>query len=130
MKDSASYLIKLLDCETAAWSEDLRRVLLATEPTEISETPQHCVVYFALSQARRRLETSRAQGKTTFGIESLIATLSALNEDETLDYYVISNSTHLGTCYVLQNRLLGCEFVLKSGTQSKRGLWIDGKPIA
>ncbi|WP_175948808.1 hypothetical protein [Burkholderia pyrrocinia] len=125
-----SYLINLLDqVPDVPWSEDLRNVLLSTDLKENPSGPQHCTVYFALKQARRRLESSRARGKTTFGIESLISELSKLNEDESLDYYVISTSRHLGTSYVLRGRLLGCEFVLKSGSETKPGLWVDGKQI-
>ena len=119
MKDRLYYLMELLDRESAPWADKLRRVLLSTGTTVAPENPQNCTVHFALNQARRRLETSRALDKKTFGIESLITALSELNEDVFLDYYVVSNSMHLGTCYVLQGRLLGCEFVQKPTTESK-----------
>ncbi len=130
MNDKNSFLISLLDREAgSSWSEELRRVLLSADASSVSHSPQHCSVHFALAQARRRLETSYGLGKRTFGMESLISVLEPLDKDAMLDYYVISTATDLGTCYLYQNRLLGCEFVRKSGTESKPGLWIDGKRI-
>jgi hypothetical protein len=129
MKNIVTYLMTLLDHASAQWTEELRVVLRSAEATGAKVCAQHCTVQFALSQAVRRLETSRALAKSTFGIESLIEELSRLDNDVTLDYYVISTPSHLGTCYVLSDRLLGCEFVTKSGTESRRGLWIDDKPI-
>ncbi|WP_155636399.1 hypothetical protein [Burkholderia stagnalis] len=130
MSDDVSCLINLLDQEPdAPWSEDLRTVLLSKDLKKNPGNPQQCTAHFALKQAQRRLESSRVLEKTTFGIESLISELSKLNGDERLDYYIISTPTHLGTCYVFQGRLLGCEFVLKSGSETKPGLWVDGKQI-
>ncbi|WUR15140.1 hypothetical protein E7V67_008550 [[Empedobacter] haloabium] len=129
MKNILTYLRELLDHVSAQWAEDLRLVLCSAEATGTTVHAQHCTVQFALNQALRRLETSRALAKITFGIEGLIEELRHLDNDVTLDYYVISTPSHLGTCYVLSDRLLGCEFVMKSGTESRRGLWIDSKPI-
>jgi hypothetical protein len=130
MRNNCSYLIGLLDQVVAPWAEDLRQVLLSAKAAEIPVAVQQCTVRFALAQALRRSETSRSLKKQTFGIEGLIKQLRRLDEDVYLDYYVISTAKHLGTCYVLKNRLLGCEFVLKDGTKSKPRLWIDDKPIA
>lgn len=129
MKNCLFYLLELLNNVTAPWTEDLRQVLLSAEATGTPAHLQHCTVHFALGQALRRLKTSHAQGKQTFGIKELIEELRFLNENLVLDYYVISTPMHLGTCYVLRDSLLGCEFVLKSGTMSKPGLYIDDKPI-
>ena len=129
MKNNLIYLIALLDKLDAPWAADLRRVLLSAKAEENQVNFQHCTVKFALSQARRRLESSSQRKKQTFGIESLVDELSRFDTDLVLDYYVVSTSPWLGTCFVLQDHLLGCEFVVKSGTVSRLGLWIDDGPI-
>jgi hypothetical protein len=126
-----SYLIQLLDQRPdTSWANELRSVLLSPELNARQVAAQHCSVHFALSQAQRRLESSRRLNKTTFGIDGLISELRLLDEDHMLDYYVVSTSRHLGTCYVDKDRLIGCEFVLKGGTETKPGLWIDGKQVS
>ena len=128
---TVSYLIQLLDQRAdASWANELRSVLLSPELNTRSLGVQHCSVNFALSQARRRLDSSRRLNKATFGIESLIAELCLLDKSQMLDYYVVSTSRHLGTCYVTKDRLTGCEFVLKGGAETKPGLWIDGKQVS
>jgi len=129
MKKCLDYLMRILGQATGPWVGDLHHVLLSAKPTEIPVTPQHCTVQFALSQATRRLKSSRAQAKQTFGIESLIEELHHLDKEATLACYVISTARHLGTCYILSDRLLGCEFVIKSGTKLLPGLWTGDKPI-
>ncbi|CAG9220758.1 hypothetical protein [Paraburkholderia caribensis] len=130
MTDSVSYLIQLLDQRAdSSWANELRSVLLSPDLNADLVGCQHCMVHFALSQAQRRLESSRRLNKTTFGIEDLISELRQLNEDQTLDYYVVSTSRHLGTCYVDKDRLIGCEFVEKGGAKTKPGLWTDGKQV-
>jgi hypothetical protein len=131
MSNSLSYLINLLDRRrNALWSDELRDVLRSPELAASRISAQHCTVQFALSQARRRLESSQRLRKTTFGLESLISDLGQLKEEDPLDYYVISTSQYLGTCYVAADRLVGCEFVAKTGTETKPGLWVDGKRIS
>lgn len=128
---TVSYLIQLLDQRPdTSWANELRSVLLSPDLNGRTIRVQHCSVRFALSQAQRRLDSSRRLNKTTFGIESLVSELSPLNEDQMLDYYVVSTSRHLGTCYVDNDRLIGCEFVLKGGAETKPGLWIDGKQVS
>lgn len=129
MRDSVSYLKELLDDLVNPWTKKLRPVLDSAKASRIPVNLQHCTADFALNQALRRLATSRALGKETFGIESLIEELRLLEGDIVLDYYVISTSKYLGTCYVFRDRLLGCEFVVKSGTKAKPGLWVDDKPF-
>lgn len=129
MRDSVSYLKELLDDLVNPWAKKLRPVLDSAKASRIPVNLQHCTADFALNQALRRLATSRALGKETFGIESLIEELRLLEGDIVLDYYVISTSKYLGTCYVFRDRLLGCEFVVKSGTKAKPGLWVDDKPF-
>lgn len=129
MRDSVSYLKELLDDLVNPWKKKLRPVLDSAKASRIPVNLQHCTADFALNQALRRLATSRALGKETFGIESLIEELRLLEGDIVLDYYVISTSKYLGTCYVFRDRLLGCEFVVKSGTKAKPGLWVDDKPF-
>jgi hypothetical protein len=128
MGDSLSYLMELLDNTVNPWAEKLRPVLVLAKATRIPVNLQHCTADFSLTQALRRLATSRALEKKTFGIESLIEELRLLARDVVLKYYVISTDNYLGTCYVLRERLLGCEFVVKSGTKEKPGLWLDDKP--
>lgn len=125
MKNTYSYLIGLLDHVDAPWTENLRQILISAAATGNSVNLQHCTVEFAFSQALRRLKTTRVKEKRTFGIESLIEELRHLNENMVLDYYIISTENYLGTCFVLEDRLIGCEFVIKSGTKSMPGLWID-----
>lgn len=129
MTDILSYLTKLLDVSVDPWKKNLRSVLDSAKARRIPVNIQHCTADFALNQALRRLATSRALEKETFGIESLIEGLRLLEGDIVLDYYIISTSKYLGTCYVFRDRLLGCEFVVKSGTKAKPGLWIDDKPV-
>ncbi|WP_250511746.1 hypothetical protein [Caballeronia sp. GACF4] len=130
MSNSLSYLNNLLDRRpNAFWTGELRAVLRSSELKASQIQTQHCTVHFALSQAKRRLESSKRLKKTTFGIESLISDLGQLGEEETLDFYVISTSQYLGTCYVAADRLVGCEFVVKAGTETKPGLWVEGKRI-
>lgn len=127
MTNSISYLIQLLDQRPdSSWANELRSVLFSPDLNADLVGVQHCMVHFALSQAQRRLESSRRLNKTTFGIEDLISELRQLNEDQTLHYYVVSTSRHLGTCYVDEDRLIGCEFVQKGGAETKPGLWIYG----
>lgn len=128
---TVSYLIQLLDQRPdTSWANELHSVLLSPDLNARPIGVQHCSVRFALNQAQRRLDSSRRLNKMTFGIESLISELCLLNEDQMLDYYVVSTSRHLGTCYVDKDRLIGCEFVLKSGTETKPGLWVDGKQVS
>lgn len=130
MKKDAIYLIKLLDKTPAeAWAERLRVMLISDGFQEKPDNPQSCIVSFALNQAKRRLDHTRAIGKKTFGIEELIVTLSAFDKEKGLQFYSIEDHQYLGTCYVADGRILGCECVLKTGTVSKPGLWIDGKQI-
>lgn len=129
MKTTLAYLMELLNRTVAPWTENLRQVLLLAEQESASVKSQNCTVYFSLNQAIRRLETSRLQEKQTLGIESLIEELRRIDEDVILEYYIISTTKQLGTCYVLDDVLIGCEFVLKSGMRSRPGFWIDGKPI-
>ncbi|MDR6502794.1 hypothetical protein ACPUER_28710 [Burkholderia sp. DN3021] len=130
MTNSVSYLMQLLNQRPdSSWTDELRSVLLSPDLTAIRIDVQHCTVNFALSQALRRLESSRGLNRPTFGIEDLIFELRQLNEEQTLDYYVVSTSQHLGTCYVDKDRLIGCEFVQKGGAETRPGLWIDGKQV-
>jgi ABC-type uncharacterized transport system permease subunit len=130
MKKDISYLINLLDhWVNGAWVDELRNVLQSPELKTSQIQIQHCTAYFALNQAIRRLESSRRIKKMTFGVESLISQLNKLPEEDVLDYYAISTSQYLGVCYVFLNQLIGCEFIQKTGVETKPGLWLDGKKI-
>ncbi|MCE4544320.1 MULTISPECIES: hypothetical protein [unclassified Caballeronia] len=130
MKNDVAYLTKLLD-QTAEkpWTEKLRTMFASDSFMEKADNPQSCIVSFALNQANRRLKYTQTIGKETFGIDELIAVLSTLDQRKELEFFSIENSKYLGTCYIADERMLGCECVLKTGTVSKPGLWIDGKQI-
>jgi hypothetical protein len=130
MRKDVAYLTKLLD-QTAekSWTEKLRAMFASESFMEKSDNPQSCIASFALNQAKRRLKYTRAISKETFGIDELIVVLSGLEQDKELEFFSIENSTYLGTCYIADERMLGCECVLKTGVVSKSGLWIDGKQI-
>lgn len=105
MMDTVSYLISLLGQQSAGWTSELRRVLLSPDVNASQLGAQQCLVNFALHQAKRRIESSQRLNKMTFGIDSLIAELAQLDENETLDYYVVSTPQYLGTYYVCGGRL-------------------------
>lgn len=130
MKKTAAYLVGLIGkAYQEGWRGDLREILLSEDFQEKSDNPQSCIVSFALNQAKRRLDKAQSMGKKTFGIEELISELSVMDGGMSLEFYSIENSQYLGACYVADGHILGCECILKTGTVSKPGLWVDGKKI-
>jgi hypothetical protein len=130
MSKNSAHLQNLLSHESSVlWVKKLREILESSDLKEKSESPQSCTINFALEQSKRRLENTKSLGKETFGITELIEVLEKLDKSMEITFYLITNSDFLGTCYVLKNSVLGCEFVRKTGSISMPGLWVDGKRI-
>jgi transcription termination factor Rho len=71
MKKDAIYLIKLLDkTPKEVWTESLRAMFISDGFQEKPDNPQSCIVSFALNQAKRRLEHTRAIGKKHSALKS------------------------------------------------------------
>ncbi|WP_157359672.1 hypothetical protein [Caldimonas brevitalea] len=130
MTTDAEYLLSLANeiPETSSLGQ-LKAILSMDDLRGKPANPLTCTASYALAQAKRRLENSTALGKATVGLEDLIASASSFKDDDIFECYIFENSTHIGTCYVFDGGLLGCEFVLRTGTQTLPGLWIDGKRV-
>ena len=104
--------------ERADWTEALASVLTSPEAFVIAGYPRSDRVSFILDRARMRKENSERLGLRTFGLESLIATLTALPPDTSLENYGVKNNAYTGSCFVFDGKLIGCEFVARGLAQT------------
>jgi hypothetical protein len=127
--DSISYLKNLLtgvrQNDVSFCIEFLENFLNSDSAHEKAGSPENFVISFALNRAKSRLESSKKAGKKTFGLENLISTLSKYDQTQKITFFNLENTQYLGTCFVLDDQILGYEFVLKTGTTSVPGLWPD-----
>lgn len=93
------------------WSVPLLRVLRSSDAEEIHGNPQLNRVSFILARAKMRRRSSIKLGLETFGLQSLIVELEKLAADEQLETYGLGTASYSGSCFVLNGRMVGCEFV-------------------
>lgn len=129
MKSNLSYLrsltLRAISSGTIKWPNQLLDVLDSADAEELWSNPQTCRVSFVKERAEQRLRLSSAQGLTTFGIPELIDNIGSIADDESIELFGIKNSKYIGTCFVYNKKIIGCEFVLRGKAISKPGLWLN-----
>ncbi|MEF3074485.1 hypothetical protein V2P20_05560 [Methylobacter sp. Wu1] len=127
--DSIDYLKNLLTDvrkdDVPFCIEFLENFLNSDSAYEKVGSPENFAISFALNRAKFRLESAKKAGKKTFGLEDLISALSKYDQTQKVTFFNLENTQYLGTCFVLDDRILGYEFVLKTGTTSVPGLRPD-----
>lgn len=106
------------ELEPSNWTEALAAVLASPEVIEIAGYPRTDRVSFILDRARMRKDNSERLALRTFGLESLITALTALPPEVCLENYGVKNDTYTGSCFVLDGKLIGCEFVARGLAQT------------
>jgi hypothetical protein len=86
-------------------------MLQPSDMEEIHGNPQLHRVSFILQRARMREQNSIKLVLETFGLPDLITPLERLTPDQELKIYGVKNTTDVGSCFVLDDRIVGCEFV-------------------
>ncbi|RKU03029.1 hypothetical protein C7H84_12555 [Burkholderia sp. Nafp2/4-1b] len=93
------------------WSGALESVLTSPDVVEIPGYPRIDPASFVLARAKSRQANTQKLKLKTFGLASLITELEALPADTPLQNYGIKTGAYTGSCFVLDEKLLGCEFV-------------------
>ena len=93
------------------WKDALDSVLVSADVVEIPGYPRVERASFVLAQAKSRQTNTASLKLKTFGLASLITELEALPPDTPLQNYGIKNGAYTGSCFVLDGKLVGCEFV-------------------
>ena len=93
------------------WKGALDSVLVSADVVEIPGYPRVERASFVLAQAKSRQTNTASLKLKTFGLASLITELEALPPDTPLQNYGIKNGAYTGSCFVLDGKLVGCEFV-------------------
>ena len=93
------------------WTDALDSVLISANVVEIPGYPRVERASFVLAQAKSRQTNTANLKLQTFGLASLITELEALPPDTPLQNYGIKNGAYTGSCFVLDGKLVGCEFV-------------------
>lgn len=130
MSNSIKYLKHLLlsnNRKTSSLDVDfLNRILNSEDVSENPGDPEKYMVSFALNRAKMRQESAKNVGKEAIGSKQLIKALSALDQDQKIDFYNIDSKDYRGTCFVKDSRIIGFEFVAKTGSMSIPGFkYID-----
>jgi hypothetical protein len=93
------------------WAPQLLCVLESA--ISVSKAPERHHASFALEQAERRLARSVESGIETFGIPELIKRLRELAPETEIEFHFVHGKLYTGTCFVVANEWVGCEFVKK-----------------
>ncbi|MBR8335534.1 hypothetical protein KDW69_28180 [Burkholderia ambifaria] len=93
------------------WTDALDSVLISANVVEIPGYPRVERASFVLAQAKSRQTNTANLKLQTFGLASLITELEALPPDTPLQNYGIKSGAYIGSCFVLDEKLVGCEFV-------------------
>lgn len=93
------------------WRGALDSVLISADVVEIPGYPRVERASFVLAQAKSRQSNTASLKLKTFGLASLITELEALPPDTLLQNYGIKSGAYIGSCFVLDGKLVGCEFV-------------------
>ena len=93
------------------WKGALDSVLVSADVVEIPGYPRVERASFVLAQAKSRQTNTASLKLKTFGLASLITELEALPPDTLLQNYGIKSGVYIGSCFVLDGKLVGCEFV-------------------
>lgn len=93
------------------WTDALDSVLISANVVEIPGYPRVERASFVLAQAKSRQSNTASLKLKTFGLVSLITELEALPPDTLLQNYGIKIGVYVGSCFVLDGKLVGCEFV-------------------
>jgi len=93
------------------WKDALDSVLVSADVVAIPGYPRVERASFVLAQAKSRQTNTASLKLKTFGLASLITELEALPPDTPLQNYGIKNGAYTGSCFVLDGKLVGCEFV-------------------
>jgi len=93
------------------WKDALDSVLVSADVVEIPGYPRVERASFVLAQAKSRQTNTASLKLKTFGLASLITELEVLPPDTPLQNYGIKNGAYTGSCFVLDGKLVGCEFV-------------------
>lgn len=100
------------------WRGALESVLISADVVEIPGFPRIDRASFVLAQAKSRQTNAVTLELKTFGLPSLITELEALPPDTPLQNYGIKNGAYTGSCFVLDERLVGCEFVERGAAKT------------
>jgi len=126
MSNSIQYLKHLLLSKnrkvTSLDVDFLNRILDSEDVSENPSNPEKYMVRFALNRAKMRQESVINVGKETIGSKQLIETLFTLDQENKIDFYNIENRDYRGTCFVIDDRIVGFEFIKKTGSISIPGL--------
>ncbi|MCC5959792.1 MAG: hypothetical protein JJU08_10675 [Rhodobacteraceae bacterium] len=101
---------------------ELRFILETPEAEEGAGSPERFLARFAGERAKTRLKSAREKGKRTKGSEQLIDAIERIDKNKKIDCYNIENNTFIGSCFVIDKKIVGYEFVEKKGTSSFPGL--------
>lgn len=93
------------------WKDALDSVLVSADVVEIPGYPRVERASFVLAQAKSRQTNTASLKLKTFGLASLITELEVLPPDTPLQNYGIKNGAYTGSCFILDGKLVGCEFV-------------------
>jgi hypothetical protein len=121
LKNLRELLNGLPDCESSLYKNSfLSRFLDSESLCGNSGNTETFKVGFALNRAKQRLNLVSESNTEAFGLHELIATLSSLDECEMIDFVYLEDDKYIGTCFVLGERVLGYECVLKKGCKTEK----------
>jgi hypothetical protein len=109
--NNIEFLVSLLNEVDRNWRPSLLEVLQSPDVEEVHGNPQINRASFILQRARMRQCNSLKLGLETFGLPDLILTLAKLPAHQQLRSYGVKTTMFIGSCFVLDDRMLGCEFV-------------------
>jgi hypothetical protein len=116
--NNIGFLVSRLADSDHDWRASLFEILQSPDVEEIHGNPQLHRVSFILKRARMREQNSITLVLETFGLPDLITALERLTPDQELKTYGVKNTTYVGSCFVLDDRIVGCEFVKRGASKT------------
>lgn len=77
----------------------------------------------------RRMAFNKWHGKKVVGLADLLKKRSLYSESQKVKVYPMKDDHFSGECVIVDDKIIGCAFIERGGSFSKKGLWIDGKII-
>lgn len=126
--ENAKYLRSILSKKNRdEWLLGLDEILRSDSLT--GAPPHDESVSFLLLMFNQRMEKHILSGINTFGLPELIEKLALLPKTQILKVFPLKTDIFSGDCIVYKNSIIGCAFIKRDLSLSRKGLWINGKKI-
>lgn len=121
------YLRSILPFEGDKWSQWLDGILISNS-VQIG-TPYDEDLNLLLSKYKKRVIFSKNLAADTFGLNELVHKLSSYSSDHKLTVYPMENEFFTGECVIVHDEIIGCTFIKRGHSVSKKGLWVYGSKV-